>query len=79
MNADIIVALIGLFGSAIGSVVGIMASARLTTYRIEQLEKKVSKHNNLIERTYEVEKNIRVIEEHFSTIDRRIDELEKGE
>jgi len=37
----IAVALIGLAGSAIGSIFGVVASARLTSYRIEQLEKKV--------------------------------------
>ena len=39
-------------------------------YRLEQLEKKVDKHNQVIERTYELEKNAAVMKE-------RIDELEK--
>ena len=41
----IIVALIGLAGSAIGSIIGVIASARLTSYRLEQLEKRVQAHN----------------------------------
>ena len=44
---SIIVSLIGLAGSAIGSILGVIASARLTSYRLEQLEKKVQAHNNL--------------------------------
>ena len=52
---SIIVSLIGLAGSAIGSILGVIASARLTSYRLEQLEKKVQAHNNLIERTYKLE------------------------
>ena len=55
MNEAILVALIGLAGSGIGSVLGVMASAKLTQYRLEQLEKKVQAHNNLIERTYKLE------------------------
>ena len=55
MTGEIIVALIGLTGSAIGSAIGVLASARLTQYRIEQLEHKVDKHNQVIERTFRLE------------------------
>lgn len=55
MSDAIIVALIGLGGSGIGSLVGVVVSSRLTQYRLEQLEKKVQAHNNLIERTYKLE------------------------
>ena len=51
----IVVALIGLVGSAVGSLVGILTSSKLTNYRLEQLEKRVQAHNNLIERTYKLE------------------------
>ena len=39
----------------IGSALGVIASAKMTNYRLEQLEKKVEKHNNVIERTYKLE------------------------
>ena len=52
---DIMVALIGLAGSAFGAFIGVLASAKLTNYRIEQLEKKVAAHNSLVERTYKLE------------------------
>lgn len=39
----------------LGSALGVIASARMTTYRIEQLEKKVEKHNNVVERTFKLE------------------------
>lgn len=55
MSDAVIVALIGLGGSAVGAFAGVMASARLTQYRIQQLEEKVNKHNNMIERTYRLE------------------------
>ena len=48
MSDSIAVALIGLAGSALGSILGVLVSSKLTTYRVEQLEKQVAKHNNLI-------------------------------
>lgn len=55
MSEAVIVALIGLAGSAAGAFGGILVSAKLTQYRLEQLEKKVQAHNSLIERTYRLE------------------------
>ena len=52
---EIVVAIIALVGTAIGSLGGILAANRLTTYRIEQLEKKVDKHNCVVERITVVE------------------------
>ena len=52
---EIIVAAIALVGTAVGSLGGILAANRLTNYRIEQLEKKVDKHNSVIERIAVVE------------------------
>lgn len=63
MSNEILVALIGLAGSAIGSVCGILVSSKLTQYRLEQLEKKVEKHNNLVERTYNLEQREQLLEE----------------
>ena len=48
-------AAIALIGTAVGSLGGILAANRLTNYRIEQLEKKVDKHNSVIERITVVE------------------------
>ena len=44
--------LIGTLGGTFG---GILVSNKLTTYRIEQLERKVNEHNQLVERTYKLE------------------------
>ena len=52
---EIIVAAIALIGTAVGSLGGILAANRLTNYRIEQLEKKVDKHNSVGERIAVVE------------------------
>ncbi len=73
----IIVSLIGLAGSAIGSILGVLASARLTSYRLEQLEKRVQAHNNLIERMYQVEERTELQEEKIKAANRRIENLER--
>lgn len=48
-------------GTLIGTFGGIIASNRLTNYRIEQLEKKVDQHNSIIDRTYKLEQEVAVM------------------
>ena len=48
----------------------------LVSYRLEQLEHKVDKHNNLIERTYELERKTSVLEEKQAVANHRINDLE---
>lgn len=67
MYGEIIVAVLSLIGTLIGSYSGM----KLMTYRIEQLEKKVDKHNNFAER-------IPIIEEQIKVANHRIDDLEKS-
>ena len=55
MQPEIVVALLSLIGTLAGSLIGVLASNKLTNYRIEQLEDKVAKHNSLVERTYKLE------------------------
>lgn len=55
MNDTIIVGLLSLTGTIAGTFGGILTANRLTVYRLEQLESKVNKHNNLIERTFRLE------------------------
>lgn len=49
------VAMFSFLGTCVGTLGGILTASRLTNYRIEQLEKKVAKHNNLVERMATVE------------------------
>lgn len=56
-------ALFSFLGSATGCVAGILASQRLTNYRLQQLEQKVNKHNHLVERMTVNEMKIKNIEE----------------
>lgn len=66
MSSEIIVAACSLVGTAIGSFSGM----RLMSYRIEQLEKKVDKHNNFAER-------VPILEEKMAVANHRIEDLER--
>lgn len=76
MSTEVVVALIGFAGSALGSAIGILASTKLTTYRIEQLERKVEKHNNLVERVYHLEDDEKLVDEKIKVINHRLEDLE---
>ena len=73
----VITALISLGGSLIGTFGGIIATSKLTDYRIKELEKKVEKHNNLVERTYILEDRINLNEEKIKVANHRIEDLER--
>ena len=69
MTSEVLTAIFSLAGTLVGSLGGILTAGRLTAYRLQQLEEKVNKHNNLIERVY-------AIEQHDAIIDVRIERLE---
>ena len=73
MVSEIIIAALSLVGTFIGSYSGI----RLMSYRIEQLEKRVAEHNNLVSRMYKVEEQTTLQEEKIKVANHRIDDLEK--
>lgn len=76
MSDIVVVGILSLIGTLIGSLGGILASSKLTTYRIQELEKKVEKHNSVIERVYALEKNEAVMEEEIKVANHRIEDLE---
>lgn len=72
----VIVALISLFGTLAGSYFSNQKGQALIAYRLEQLEDKVNKHNNLIERTYKLEELTAIQDEQIKVINHRIADLE---
>ena len=77
MSDTVIVAVLSLLGTLGGTFGGILTANKLTNYRIEQLEKKVEKHNRVVERVYILEKNEAVMEEEIKVANHRIDDLEQ--
>lgn len=76
MDSAIIVAVISGLFTLVGTLGGILASSRLTAYRIEQLEKKVDKHNQVIDRVYRLEQRDAVFDEEIKVANHRINDLE---
>lgn len=79
MDTNIIIALIGLLSSVLVQFGGILINSKLTNYRIEQLEKEVQKHNNLVERVYKLEQDTAVQGEKIAVANHRIDDLERAQ
>lgn len=81
MNVEIILSLLSVLCSLIGSLGGILVTSKLNLYRLEQLEKKVDKHNHLVERMYEIEKTVTtatsLYDEEIKVINHRISDLEQ--
>lgn len=76
MEAEVVVSLVSVIGSALGTFAGIMINSKLMNYRIEQLEKKVDKHNQVIDRVYNLERHDAVFDEEIKVANHRIDDLE---
>lgn len=76
MTEAIIVAVLGLVGTLAGSYFANRKSTALVIYRLEQLEQKVSKHNNLVERTYALEESVALMDERVRVANHRIADLE---
>lgn len=76
MSETVVVAIISLTGTLFGTLGGIVASGKLTGYRIDRLEEQVKKHNNLIERVFKLEEHGAVIDEQIKVANHRIDDLE---
>lgn len=64
MSGEIVVALLSLVGTFIGTIGGILTSQKLINYRISSLEQKVDKHNTLIDRMYKVEARVTLLEDN---------------
>jgi len=62
MSDTMLVALIGFAGTLAGSLIGVLAAAKLTNWRLQKLEEKVGEHNKIIERTYKLEGRVDVLE-----------------
>ena len=74
---NIVIAVLGFAGALAGAYFSNRKAQALMEYRLEELEKKVDKHNNLVERTYRLEEQGAVLEEKIKVANHRIDDLEE--
>ena len=78
MSETVIVAILAFIGTVAGSGLSIMAQAKLTNYKIDELKKQVEAHNGLIDRTYKLEKSQAVQDQEILCLDSRLKEVEKN-
>lgn len=85
MADSIVVAILSLIGTAIGSVVSVLTANRLTNFKIEMLQKELTelkdetkKHNQVIERTFKLEERAAVVDEQIKVANHRIADLESS-
>ena len=76
MTDTIIVAIISFVGTLIGSLAAQSKTTALVSYRLEQLEHKVNKHNEVIERTYKLEKQCEILKEDYEHMEEDMHKLE---
>jgi len=72
MSAEVIVSFISLVGTLAGSLAGILVSNKLSTYRIEQLEKKIDKYANNVD---EIRERLVIVEQSTKSAHHRIDDV----
>lgn len=77
ISSEVLVAVLSLLGTAFGSVTGIMAANKLTNYRIAELEKKVDKHNTIIERFALLEQDNKTQWNRIDDLRSSMDEIKK--
>ena len=75
MSETIIVAALGCLGTILGSGLGVIASSKLTNFRLQKLEEKVEKHNSVIERTFVLEEKQKVNEHRLADLERFEDKM----
>lgn len=78
MTETIIVAVLSLLGTLTGTFAGILTSTKLSNYRIEQLEKKVEKHNSVVERTALIENNLKAVWHNIEEIKQDLHVISKS-
>ena len=79
MTEGIIIAVLGLVGTLLGSYLAGRKNTALVAYRLDQLEIKVDRHNQIVERTYEIERKMSIMKDHQESFDSRLKLLEKEE
>ena len=79
MSESIIIAALSFLGTLLGAYIANRKSTALLDFRLQILEKKMDKHNTVIERTYALEKRVEVFDEKINVANHRIADLESAE
>ena len=72
MNSELLIAILSCIGTIAGSITGILVSNRLSTYRIEQLEKKIDKYATNMD---EIKERLVIVEQSAKSAHHRLDDI----
>lgn len=76
MSEAMLIALIGIVPSVLVAIVSIVSNNAIIKVKIEELEKHVNKHNQVIERTYTLERDLATYWSRYDEIKQRLDRIE---
>ena len=77
MKNEFFSGILSLVASLVGTFGGIITSTKLTNYQINELRKRVDKHNNVIERTYRLEEHCKYVDERIEKLESEVENHEK--
>lgn len=77
MQGEFLTGIFSLIASLVGTFGGIVTSTKLTNYQINELKKRVDKHNNVIERTFKLEEHSKYIDERITRLESEVNNHEK--
>ena len=77
MHGEFLTGVFSLIASLVGTFAGIITSAKMTNYQINELKKRVDKHNNVIERTFKLEEHCKYIDERIEKLESEVENYEK--
>lgn len=77
MGTEILVAVLAFAGTVLGSLFGVIAASKVTNFRLQALEKKVDKHNQVVERMYKLEAQMKTANHRISDLERHTQEHTK--
>ena len=77
MRVEILTGIFSLIASLVGTFGGIITSTKLINYQINELKKRVDKHNNVIERTFKLEEHNKYVDERIARLESEVENHEK--
>ena len=77
MRVEFLTGIFSLIASLVGTFGGIITSTKLINYQINELKKRVDKHNNVIERTFKLEEHNKYLDERIARLESEVENHEK--
>ena len=77
MHFEFLTGIFSLLASLVGTFGGIITRTKLTNYQINELKKRVDKHNSVIERTFKLEEHNKYVDERIARLESEVENHEK--